>query len=108
MRVVDPITSLLEFGVLARFEVFVELFGILAVFDTQVDDLARGLCVGKIETRGGVELDILVFEAKLFACFEALAGHAEELDCEAAWLGDSILLGVSDTLERHLVNETYI
>lgn len=85
----DTITELLEVGVGARLEMLVQFRLVVAVFDAQVDNLAGGLCVGKIECRGAVELDILGRNSD--TAREKVALDVEDLHGETSRLRDAVV-----------------
>lgn len=87
--VADGVAELLEVGVGAGFEVVVEFGLVIAVFDTQVDDVAGGFGVGEIEGRGAVEFDVL--GGDIDAAGEEVSVDVEDFHCEAARLGDAIV-----------------
>ena len=89
MGVADGVAEFLEIRVWTGFEMLVEFGGVVAVFDAQVDDFARGFGVGEIEGRGAIELDILSRDAD--AAGEEVSLNVEDFHCEATGLGDAIV-----------------
>lgn len=87
--VADGVAESLQGGVRAGVEVFVELGLVVAVFDAQVDDLARGFRVGEIEGGGAVEFDVLRRDAR--AAGEEVAVDVEDFHGETTRLRDAVV-----------------
>jgi hypothetical protein len=68
-----------------------ELSGIGAIFDAEVNDFAGCFGVGKVEGWGRVELDVLGCYTEVDTGLKTFAVHAEELDGKAAGLGYAVL-----------------
>lgn len=68
-----------------------ELFGVAAVFDAEVNDFAGCFSVGEVEGWGRVELDVLGCYAEVDTSLETFAVYAEELDGKAVGLGYAVL-----------------
>ena len=87
--VADGVAELLEIRVGAGLEMLVEFGWVIAVFDAQVDDFARGFGVGEIEGEGAIEFDVLGGDAD--AAGEEVSLNVEDFHCEAPGLGDAIV-----------------
>lgn len=89
MCVSDSIAELLQIGVWACLETFVEFGLVVAVFDAEVNDFARGFRIGKVEGRCTIEFDILGWDAN--SAREEVAFNVENFHGEAARLGNAVV-----------------
>ena len=85
----DLVASCLELGIVARFEVLVQLFLVTTMSDTKADDLFGRLGICKVESGCAVELNILGRE--VFAVLEEIAVHVEELNSKATRVRHTIV-----------------
>ena len=68
---------------------FIFLLLIIPVFDADVDDVAGGLCVGKIQGGSTIEFNVLCRDANTTG--KEVAVNIEDFHSKATWLGNPIV-----------------
>jgi len=62
MCVSDLVASFLQLGILASLKMLIHFFLVTSILDAKIYNLLGRLCVGKVQSRGAIELDILSWE----------------------------------------------
>jgi hypothetical protein len=89
MSIPDLITSFLEIGVISRVEILVKFLLIATIFDANLEDLLRCLCICKVKRRSAVELDIL--RRKILSSIEHFTLHVEDLHTKTSRLRNAVI-----------------